>query len=265
MEIAVLIKPVPDAETRLRARSDGTQLDAEGVKFVLTGYDESAIEQALLLKEAAPGSKVRAIAFGPTPRTEEVLRAALALGVDEAIWVEAPAEGGDDPGIVARALAFAVGRIPHELLLGGKQGGDDEEGLVTAAVAESLGLPDFGAAVDLRADAATKSITFQRATDEGVESWSVPLPCAIALQRAWNDPRTARLPNILKSRRAPIAKVSWAEVAAAIGEAAHPRSLPERFELPAPRTGAKMIEYQSPEEAAQKLVHILREEAKVFP
>lgn len=265
MEIAVLIKPVPEAETRLRARSDGTQLDAEGVRFVLAGYDESAIEQALLLKEATPGSKVRAVAFGPAPRTEEVLRAALALGVDEATWVESPTEGADDPGIVARALAFALLRVPHDLLLGGKQAGDDEEGLVTAAVAEALGIADFGSVVNLRAVAATNSLTFQRATEEGIESWTAPLPCAFALQQAWNDPRTAKLPNILKSRKIPIAKVPWAEVSTALGEAARSRSVAERFELPPARTGAKMIQDKSPEEAAEKLVRILREEAKVFP
>lgn len=265
MEIAVLIKPVPDAETRLRARSDGRALDLEAVKFVLAGYDESAIEQALLLKESVPGSKVRALAFGPGPRTEEVLRAALALGVDEATWVESPAEGADDPVLVARALAFALARTPHDLLLGGKQAGDDEEGVVPSAVAEALGIPGFCAVVDLRADPSTDSITFRRSTEEGVESWTAPLPCAIALQQAWNDPRTAKLPNILKSRKMPIAKVPWSDVSAALGEAARPRSVAERFELPAPRTGARIIEHKSPEEAAQKLVQILREEAKVFP
>lgn len=265
MEIAVLIKPVPEAETRLRARADGAQLDTEAVKFVLAGYDESAVEQSLLLKESSPGSKVRAIAFGPAPRTEEVLRAALALGVDEAIWVESSPDGADDPILVARALGFALRSVPHDLIIGGKQAGDDEEGLVTAAVAECLGVPDFGQVAQLRADATTGGVTFQRVTEEGTESWTGPLPCAIALQQAWNDPRTAKLPNILKSRKIPIAKVAWTEVAASLGDMARPRSVAERFELPPARTGARMIEYKTPEEAAEKLVRILREEAKVFP
>jgi electron transfer flavoprotein alpha/beta subunit len=44
MDLLVLIKPVPDPETRLRPNSAGTSLDTEGVKWVLTGYDESAVE-----------------------------------------------------------------------------------------------------------------------------------------------------------------------------------------------------------------------------
>ncbi|MCI4372128.1 MAG: electron transfer flavoprotein subunit beta/FixA family protein [Thermoplasmata archaeon] len=259
MEIVVCIKPVPEAETRLRVAPGGATLDAEGVKFVLAGYDESALEQALLLKEALAGSKVHAISFGPAPRTEEVLRAAVALGADLATWVESPSGSAVDPIQVARALAGAIAAIPHDLVLCGKQAGDDEAGLVPSALGELLALPDFGSVVDLRWDPVTARFKFLRSTDAGGERWEAATPCVIGLQQAWNDPRTAKLPNILKSRKAAIAK--------------HPagpdlpgaRSEPQGFELPAPRTGARLIEYKSPQEAAQTLVRILREEAKVFP
>jgi len=257
MEIVVCVKPVPEAETRLRVRADGRALDPEGVKFVLAGYDESALEQALLLKEANPGSQVHAIACGPPPRTEEVLRASIALGADRATWVEAPAELADDPVSVARALAAAIAPVPHDLVLCGKQSGDREEGLVAGALGELLGAPGFSGVVDLRFDAATGRLRFGRSAEAGTERWESPLPCVIALQQAWNDPRTAKLPAILKSRKATIAR--GPPPAGPAGTRA------ERFELPPPRTGAKLIEFSSPEEAAQKLVRVLREEAKVFP
>jgi electron transfer flavoprotein beta subunit len=260
VEIVVCVKPVPEAETRLRATADGKTLDPEAVKFVLAGYDESAVEQALLLREAIPGSKVHVVSYGPAPRTEEVLRSAIALGCDLATWVDAGTESSGDPVVAARALAHAVGSLPHDLVLCGKQAGDDESGIVAAALGESLGLPDFSGVVDLRWEAATSRFQFQRAVEAGQESWSSPTPCVIGLQQAWNDPRTAKLPAILKSRKAAIAKAS--------APAASPtasQNLPEKFELPAPRTGARLIEYKTPEEAAQKLVKILREEAKVFP
>ena len=259
MEIVVCAKPVPEPETRLRVRSDGAALDPEGVKFVLAGYDESALEQALLLKEATPGSRVHAVAAGPAPRSEEVLRAAIALGADAATWVEVGGEVADDPMAVARALAAAIAPLPHDLVLCGKQAGDHEAGIVGPALGELLSVPDFGSAVDLRFDAATGRLRFRRSTEAGQEVWESPLPCVIGLQQAWNDPRTAKLPAILKSRKATIARV--APPAAAAGG----RSVPVRFELPAPRTGAKLIDYQTPEEAAAKLVRLLREEAKVFP
>jgi electron transfer flavoprotein beta subunit len=260
VEIVVCVKPVPEAETRLRATPDGLTLDPEAVKFVLAGYDESAVEQALLLKEAIPGSTVHVVSYGPGPRTEEVLRAAIALGCDRATWVETATGEGTDPVTVARALAVAVNPAAHDLVLCGKQAGDDESGMVPAALGELLAVPDFSSVIDLRWDAAASLLKFQRSTEAGQESWEAPTPCVIGLQQAWNDPRTAKLPAILKSRKATIAKLA-ADLPAPSG----PRSLPERFELPPPRTGAKMIEYKTPEEAAQKLVKILRQEAKVFP
>ncbi|HYA55104.1 MAG TPA: electron transfer flavoprotein subunit beta, partial [Thermoplasmata archaeon] len=208
MEIVVCVKAVPDAETRLRSSADGTTLDIEAVKFVLTGYDESAVEQALLLKEATPGSKVHVVSAGPPPRTEEVLRASLALGCDSATWVELPPAVAPDPVASARALARAVAALPHDLVLCGKQAGDDEAGVVPAALAELLGVPDFSAVVDLRWDAAASRLRFQRSTEAGTETWESPVPCLVALQQAWNDPRTAKLPAILKSRKLPIAKTA---------------------------------------------------------
>jgi len=259
VEIAVCVKPVPESETRLRVAADGRTLDSEGVKFVLAGYDESAVEQALLLKEAVPGSSVHVLTCGPAPRAEEVLRAAIALGCDRATWVDAPALLAANPVRAAVAVAAALRTSPPQLVLCGKQAGDGEDGLFAGALGELLDVPDLGFVVDLRWDAATQRFRFQRVTEAGLERWEAPLPVVIGLQQAWNDPRTAKLPNILKSRKAPIAKFS------ADPSATSPNNEPEKFELPAPRTGARMIEYKTPEEAAQTLVRILREEAKVFP
>jgi electron transfer flavoprotein beta subunit len=264
VRIAVLIKPVPEAESRLRPSVDATRLDPEGVKFVLAGYDESAVEQALLLKEAVAGSTIRAIAFGPH-RCEESLRAALALGVDQATFVEGPPDVSDDPLLAARALADTLARTPADLILVGKHAGDDEEGLVGPALGEILGVPDFGGVVDLRPEPGGTAVTFQRMTEGSAERWRTLLPCVIALQQAWNDPRTAKLPNILKSRKMPIERVGWTDLAARLGEGSRPSSSSEKFALPPPRKGARMIEYKTPEDAAAQLVKLLREEAKVFP
>ncbi len=257
MEIVVCVKPVPEAETRLRPDASGSGLDPEGVKFVLAGYDESAVEQALLLKEAIAGSRVHAVACGPAPRTEEVLRSALSLGCDLATWVEAPAGVADEPLSAARALAAAVRTLPHDLILCGKQAGDNEAGVVAGALGELLGIPDLGGVLDVRWDASAKRFALRRSTEAGQETWTVPTPCVLGLQQAWNDPRTAKLPAILKSRKVAIPKVP-----SSVGPGP---SLPRKFELPPPRTGARMIEYKTPDDAASQLVRLLRDEAKVLP
>lgn len=264
MEILVLIKPVPDPETRLRPNAAGTGLDTDGVKWVLTGYDESAVEQALLLKETVPGSRVRALAFGPAPRTEEILRSALALGCDAATWVEQPKDLGGDPLWSAAALAAACQKLSFDLVLVGKQALDDEAGLVGPAVAEWLGVADYGPVIDLRWDPAANQFTFARAIEGGSERMEAPPPLVVGLQQAWNDPRTAKLQNVLKARRIAIDKVAWADLPTEVTSAGASTRV-VAFRLPPPRTGAKLIEYKTPEEAAQKLVRLLREEAKTLP
>jgi electron transfer flavoprotein beta subunit len=259
----VFVKPVPEAETRLRPSPDGRRLDTDGVKFVLSGYDESAVEQALLLKEATPGSQVRAVSYGPAPRTEEVLRACLALGCDTATWVEAPAGAEPDLRETARALATAARASPADLYLLGQQSLDTEAGLLPLALAASLGLPGANGAVNLRFDAAAKLLTFDREASGALESWGLPAPVVIGLKQAANDPRAAKLQNILKSRKLPIEKIAASAVPAASADGGTTRAI--RFELPPPRTGARLIEYKTPEDAAKELVRILREEAKVLP
>jgi electron transfer flavoprotein beta subunit len=257
----VFVKPVPEAETRLRPSADGRRLDTDGVKFVLSGYDESAVEQALLLKEATPGSEVRAVSYGPGPRTEEVLRACLALGCDTATWVEAPPALEPELRETARALAAAARANPADLYLLGQQSLDTEAGLLPLALAAVLGLPGANGAVNLRFDAGPKLLCFDREASGAIESWELPAPSVVGLKQAANDPRAAKLQNILKSRKLPIDKI--AAVPGAAGNAGTARAL--RFELPPPRTGARFIDYKTPDEAAKELVRILREEAKVLP
>jgi electron transfer flavoprotein beta subunit len=264
MEIVVLIKPVPEAEARLRPDRSGAELDPEGVKFVLAGYDESAVEQALLMKESVPSTTIRAVSMGPLVRAEEVLRAALALGVDHATSVEEPAGVAHDPVRVARVLASVVARYPYALVIAGKQSLDEGSGCVPSAVAECLGIADFGSVVDLKWDPAAAQFTFRLSLERTLVSVATPPPVMIGLQQAWNDPRTAKLPMILRSRKTPIERISRAEVDAVLTRSSRTAVRSVSFRLPAPRTGARMIEYTSPEEAAQKLVRLLSEEAKVL-
>ncbi|MCI4363178.1 MAG: hypothetical protein L3K13_02600 [Thermoplasmata archaeon] len=263
MRIVVFVKPVPEAETRLRPSADGARLDTDGVKWVLSGYDESAIEQALLLKEANAGSEVRAVTYGPSPRSEEVLRACLALGCTSAGWVEAPADLPPDVRLKVRALRQAAVRWPADLYLLGQQSLDTESGLLPLALAMALGVPGANGALDLAFDAARNELSFERSSEAGVEEWRLPSPSVIGLKQAKNDPRSAKLQNILKSRKMPIDRIPAVELPAAPEVTGNANRF--RFELPPPRTGARLIEYAAPDEAAEKLVRVLREEAKVFP
>ena len=51
--MSVCIRRVPDTETRVRIGQDGVTIDPSGVKYVVSPYDEFAVEAALRLTESA--------------------------------------------------------------------------------------------------------------------------------------------------------------------------------------------------------------------
>ena len=85
MKIIVCVKRVPDTETRIKV--DGTDIDRTGVKFIVSPYDEFAVEAALRAKEAAGEGSVELLSFGDAS-TQETLRAGLAMGADAATLLE---------------------------------------------------------------------------------------------------------------------------------------------------------------------------------
>ena len=61
MNLVVLVKMVPDTESRLEVR-DGV-LAESGFKYMVNPYDEFAVEQAVQFREAG-GGKVPAVGAG---------------------------------------------------------------------------------------------------------------------------------------------------------------------------------------------------------
>ena len=58
MKIGVCAKVTPDADARIKISGDGSGIDPTGVKFVVSDYDEYAVEEAIKTKEAHGGEVV---------------------------------------------------------------------------------------------------------------------------------------------------------------------------------------------------------------
>ncbi len=90
MKIFVCVKQVPDTETKIKILPDLSGIDSSGIKWVMNPYDEYAVEEAVKLRDAHPGSQVWVLSSGPKARVVESLRTALAMGADEAIVINSP-------------------------------------------------------------------------------------------------------------------------------------------------------------------------------
>ena len=77
MKILVTVKQVPDTATQVKIAADGKTIDPTGITWIVSPYDEFALEEALRIKEKRGQGEVVAVTLGPD-RAKEALRSALA-------------------------------------------------------------------------------------------------------------------------------------------------------------------------------------------
>jgi electron transfer flavoprotein beta subunit len=265
LKLVALIKNVPDTEAKIKINADGTDIETQGIKFVMNPYDEYAVEQALLIKEQLKdGSTVTVVSLGPD-RVVESLRTALAMGADEAIHVSDPAfEGGDSQGN-ARVLAEVLKPVAPDLVFCGKQGIDYDSAQTPPAVAEYLGLSQALIAVEFKLGGDGKTATVKRRVEGGDEIVTLTLPALVSCEKGLNEPRYASLPGIMKAKKKEIKKIALSSIgldAGRVGKAAA-QSHGQKFHPLPERPPVKMIPGE-PKEQAKELVRLLRAEAKII-
>ena len=138
MNIYVCIKQVPDTEASILVK-DGKSINEANIKWIVSPYDEYAIEEALKLKEKTPGSTVTAVCLGPE-RVQNALRTALAMGADKAVHIESNVYLDDQN--TARALAAGhQRRQDFGVIFTGKQAIDNDSYQLHILLAENLAIP----------------------------------------------------------------------------------------------------------------------------
>src|SRR5436309_5584893 len=95
MKILVTIKQVPDTATQVKIAADGKTIDPTGITWIVSPYDEFAVEEALRIKEKRGQGEVVAVSLGPA-RAKEALRSCLAMGRDRATPLNDAASGAAD-------------------------------------------------------------------------------------------------------------------------------------------------------------------------
>ena len=247
MKFVAVIRQVPDGESKLRIQGD--RVDLSGATMILDQMDEYAVEEAIRLKERHGGEAV-VVGFGPE-RTEEAIRTALAMGMDRGVHVVY--EGFADPVAVAEALVEVLKEEAPTLVLTGGQQADWDSQALGGALAEALGVPvvAWTAALELEGDTAKA----KHDLDEGAEWVRVRLPAVFTTQQGLNEPRYPTLPGIMKAKKKEIRKVqaSLTPKVTLISE-----EIQEKARL------GKILDGKDPVAAAEELVRLLHEEAKVI-
>jgi electron transfer flavoprotein beta subunit len=251
VKILVTAKRVPDPETNIKLKPDGSGIATENIKWVINPFDEIAIEESLRIKEKLGKGEVVLASIGVKAAAEQ-LRTGLAMGVDRAILVLT--DDDLDPAAVTAVLAKLVEREQPNLILMGKQAIDDDCNQVGQMLAERLGWPQacFASVVALGSDGASAQVT--REVDGGLEVIEVPLPAVITTDLRLNEPRYASLPGIMKARKKELKEIPLAEV----GADTRPRVKITKLQPPSKRQAGKKVA------SVDELLDLLHTEAKVI-
>jgi electron transfer flavoprotein beta subunit len=250
MKVAVCIKRVPDTTTKVRIGADGKSIDPAGVEWVISPYDEIALEAAIKLREEGKAEKVTVLCLGPKEATKEV-RTALAMGADEGVLL---VDGGGerDAPAVAAALAAELNAVGAELVLFGWKAIDSDQATVPHLVAAALERPCIGFATKLSVDGT--ALTIHREIEGGTEVLQASLPCVVTAQKGLAEPRYASLKGIMAAKKKPLAEKPAPAAAASLKTV--------RLELPPARPPGKVVGQGTA--AVPELVRLLRDEAKLL-
>lgn len=211
MKVLVAVKRVVDYNIKVRIKPDGSDVDIDGVKMSVNPFDENAIEEALRLKEQGKASEVVAVSLGSTAN-HDVLRHALAMGVDRAILVESAATL--QPLAVAKLLKAVVEREQPDLIILGKQAVDDDAGQAGQMLAALLNYPQGTFISELGIEGNEAIVT--REVDGGTEKLALALPAVVTADLRLNEPRFVKLPNLMLARKKPIEALNAAELGAEV-------------------------------------------------
>jgi electron transfer flavoprotein beta subunit len=260
MKILVAVKQVPDTATQVKiSGGDPRAIDTAGITWIVSPYDEFAVEEALRVKEKRGQGEVVAVSLGPD-RVKEALRSCLAMGCDRAIHMNDPAWADADTLTTARALAAVVKQESPELVLCGRQAIDDDMGAVTAQLAEVLGWPSAYWIMEEIVDAEGKTVRAARQVEGGLEIFDLPLPAVLAAQKGLNEPRYPTLKGIMGAKKKEIKDVKGSDLGLT-PEA--PQLSTVTLEALPPRPPGRVIQGDVPT-AVKELVRALREEAKAI-
>ncbi len=260
MNILVFVKRVPDTESRIKVGPDGKSIVEDGLNFVISPYDEYAMEEALRLRDAQ-GGKVTAVTVGGEAALV-ILRKCLAMGADEVVLVKDPLPETYDGLRTARIIARLVTtRFPDfGLLLFGKQAVGDDNSQVPSMTAELLGIAQANVVVKLQVEG--DRATAWREVEGGQEKVVMTLPAVISAQKGLNEPRYETLKGIMLAKKKPVPAISLEELGLS-GEEAAPSLSIVRLEPPPARPAGRVVA-GTPDDLARQLAAFLHGDAKVI-
>lgn len=200
MKIVACIKRVPVTEAQVKIAADNASLDTSDYQYMVSFYDEIAVEQAIQTKESL-GGDVTILTIGSASSTED-MRKQLARGADQGLILEDENWLDRDCRSTAKALAEKLTALGANVAFLGRVATDRDNAAVGPMLATYLGwscVTDV-ASLELTADGGTA----KRETESGIETVKFSMPAVITCNKGLNEPRRAGLKDIMAAKKKPI-------------------------------------------------------------
>ena len=254
MKILVPVKRVVDSNVKVRVKADQTGVDLANVKMAINPFDEIAIEEAVRLKEKGVATEIIVVSIGPD-KAQEQMRTAMAIGADRGILVKTDKAidlGGVEPLAIAKTLKAIIDQEKPDLVIMGKQSIDDDSNQTGQMLAALLGWGQATFASKVVVENGSAKVT--REIDGGLETLELKLPAIITTDLRLNEPRYAKMPDIMKAKQKKLDIVE----PASLGVDYAPRLQILKVVEPAKRKGGVKVK------TVDELVDKLKNEAKVL-
>lgn len=208
MQIIVCVKPVFNTKENIIIKNSNCILPPQN-DYMINPFDEYAIEEALKIKDKNADTNILSVSYGEE-KAESVVRFALALGVDRAVFtINTKQYFSIDSLRTAKILYDAIKNESFDCILMGKESSDLQNGAVGPILAAMLNIP------------IVTNVHHCIFTDDRVEveryssncilqKLYVDLPCIITVTKGINIPRLATLKGIMSARNKPVLKLSEA-------------------------------------------------------
>ena len=251
MNIIVPVKQVPDLVEELEINSEGTDLERDMLKYKMNEWDESALEEALQLKELHGGT-VTALALA-TGDVDEMLYTCVARGADRVVKIVGDFEEHHDSHTAARALAAVIRERPYDLILTGVQAADDLDGQVGVLLATYLGIPHISVVSGIEVEPLTRTATVHQEYAGGImATFEIDLPTVLGVQASRAIPRYAPVSRVRQAMKT--AQIEEVEATTPAGAGISVR----RMFKPESTEHAEMLEGDA-DEIVNRVIEILRE------
>ena len=259
MNSVVCISQVPDTESRIRIASDGKKIDETGLKFIVSPYDEYALEEAIRIKESK-GGEVTVVSFGPD-RAAQALRECLARGATRALHIKGDVTNVDSLGI-AKVLAAIIKTLTYDLIFVGKLGVGTDNALVGPMLAELLDIPQINVVTKL--EVGEGKLTAHREIEGAEEDIESSMPALITAQKGLNEPRYASLKGIMAAKKIAIATQTVQDLGLSDSDIFGRGVKLISLEMPPQKAAGKKIAVSDPVAAAKEIVAYIRDVAKAI-